>query len=70
MPSFGKNETPVVGAGFITSAFRILPTWMDPEGGRDGSREIEFVDSLPRTTSGKIRRVELRQMERQKKLGK
>lgn len=26
-------------------------------------REIEFVDALPKTTSGKIRRVELRQME-------
>lgn len=32
-------------------------------------REIEFVDSLPKTISGKIRRVELRQMERQKKQG-
>ncbi|HCW92361.1 MAG TPA: acyl-CoA synthetase, partial [Flexistipes sinusarabici] len=26
-------------------------------------REIEFVDNLPKTVSGKIRRVELRQME-------
>lgn len=33
-------------------------------------REIEFVDALPKTISGKIRRVELREMERQKKLGK
>ncbi len=33
-------------------------------------REIEFVESLPKTISGKIRRVELREMERQKKLGK
>jgi acyl-coenzyme A synthetase/AMP-(fatty) acid ligase len=33
-------------------------------------REIEFVSSLPKTISGKIRRVELREMERQKKLGK
>ena len=32
-------------------------------------REIEFVESLPKTISGKIRRVELREMERQKKLG-
>ncbi|GAC1472665.1 MAG: acyl--CoA ligase [Ktedonobacteraceae bacterium] len=32
-------------------------------------REIEFVDSLPKTISGKIRRVELREMERKKKLG-
>lgn len=33
-------------------------------------REIEFVESLPKTISGKIRRVELREMERQRKLGK
>jgi acetyl-CoA synthetase/medium-chain acyl-CoA synthetase len=32
-------------------------------------REIEFVEALPKTISGKIRRVELRDMERQKKLG-
>lgn len=30
-------------------------------------REIEFLDSLPKTVSGKIRRVQLRQMERMKK---
>ncbi|KIJ47402.1 hypothetical protein M422DRAFT_163924, partial [Sphaerobolus stellatus SS14] len=29
-------------------------------------REIEFVDTLPKAISGKIRRVELRAMERQK----
>ncbi len=33
-------------------------------------REIEFVDSLPKTISGKIRRVELREMEQQKKQGR
>ena len=33
-------------------------------------REIEFADTLPKTISGKIRRVELREMERHKKLGK
>jgi acyl-coenzyme A synthetase/AMP-(fatty) acid ligase len=32
--------------------------------------EIEFVDVLPKTISGKIRRVELREMERKKILGK
>ncbi len=32
-------------------------------------REIEFVESLPKTVSGKIRRVELREMERNKKQG-
>jgi len=30
-------------------------------------REIEFVDSLPKTVSGKIRRVELRERERRRK---
>ncbi len=33
-------------------------------------REVEFVDNLPKTISGKIRRVELREMERKKKSGK
>jgi acyl-coenzyme A synthetase/AMP-(fatty) acid ligase len=33
-------------------------------------REIEFVDSLPKTISGKIRRVELREMEQKKKQGR
>ncbi|MGI9058125.1 MAG: acyl-CoA synthetase [Ktedonobacteraceae bacterium] len=33
-------------------------------------REIEFVETLPKTISGKIRRVELREMEQKKKLGK
>jgi acyl-coenzyme A synthetase/AMP-(fatty) acid ligase len=32
-------------------------------------REIEFVTELPKTISGKIRRVELRERERQKKQG-
>lgn len=32
-------------------------------------REIEFVESLPKTISGKIRRVELRERERQQKSG-
>jgi acetyl-CoA synthetase len=33
-------------------------------------REIEFLNELPKTVSGKIRRVELRQLEEQRKLGK
>ena len=32
-------------------------------------REIEFVDSLPMTTTGKIRRIELREREQQRKRG-
>jgi acetyl-CoA synthetase/medium-chain acyl-CoA synthetase len=31
-------------------------------------REIEFVDDLPKTVSGKIRRVELRKLEEQRKV--
>ncbi|HHO57399.1 MAG TPA: acyl-CoA synthetase, partial [Thermoplasmatales archaeon] len=31
-------------------------------------REIEFVKELPKTISGKIRRVELREMERKRKM--
>jgi acyl-coenzyme A synthetase/AMP-(fatty) acid ligase len=31
-------------------------------------REIEFVESLPKTRSGKIRRVELRQLEEERSL--
>jgi acetyl-CoA synthetase len=30
-------------------------------------REIEFVDDLPKTLTGKIRRVELRERERERK---
>jgi acyl-coenzyme A synthetase/AMP-(fatty) acid ligase len=33
-------------------------------------REIEFVKELPKTISGKIRRIDLREMERRRKLGK
>lgn len=33
-------------------------------------REIEFLQALPKTVSGKIRRVELRKMEEERKLGK
>ncbi|MGH7917196.1 MAG: AMP-binding enzyme, partial [Candidatus Binataceae bacterium] len=32
-------------------------------------REIEFVEDLPKTVSGKIRRVELRKLEEQRKRG-
>jgi acetyl-CoA synthetase len=30
-------------------------------------REVEFVDDLPKTLTGKIRRVELREAERERK---
>jgi acetyl-CoA synthetase len=32
-------------------------------------REVEFVDDLPKTLTGKIRRVELREQERERKSG-
>jgi acetyl-CoA synthetase len=35
----------------------------------DVPREIEFVDELPLTTSGKIRRNQLRRLERERHLG-
>ena len=31
-------------------------------------REIEFVETLPRTETGKVHRFKLRQMERERKL--
>jgi acetyl-CoA synthetase len=33
-------------------------------------REIEFIQELPTTTTGKVRRRDLRELERQRKLGK
>jgi acetyl-CoA synthetase len=33
-------------------------------------REIEFIAALPMTTTGKVRRRDLRELERQRKLGK
>jgi acetyl-CoA synthetase len=33
-------------------------------------REIEFIEELPMTTTGKVRRRDLRELERQRKLGK
>jgi acyl-coenzyme A synthetase/AMP-(fatty) acid ligase len=32
-------------------------------------REIEFVDELPKTQSGKIKRKQLRELQKEKKLG-
>jgi acetyl-CoA synthetase len=32
-------------------------------------REIEFINELPMTTTGKVRRRDLRELERQRKLG-
>jgi 2-aminobenzoate-CoA ligase len=31
-------------------------------------REVEFVEGLPRTETGKVQRFKLRQMERERKL--
>jgi acetyl-CoA synthetase len=33
-------------------------------------REIEFIQELPTTTTGKVRRRDLRELEQQRKLGK
>jgi acetyl-CoA synthetase len=33
-------------------------------------REIEFIEELPMTTTGKVKRRDLRELEQQQKLGK
>jgi 2-aminobenzoate-CoA ligase len=68
--------------GFVAKAFLVLEPDVSPSEGlvvelqehvkRELApykypREIEFVSSLPRTETGKIRRVELRERERQRK---
>src|SRR5262249_28099953 len=67
--------------GQIVKAFVVLRSGFDPSNELAGElqehcrdvtapykypREIEFVDDLPKTRSGKIRRVELRQLEEQR----
>jgi acyl-coenzyme A synthetase/AMP-(fatty) acid ligase len=67
--------------GQIVKAFVVLRSGIDPTNELAGElqahcrdvtapykypREIEFVDDLPKTRSGKIRRVELRQLEEQR----
>ncbi len=59
----GYTESPVLATELQDYVKKVTAPYKYP-------REIEFVESLPKTISGKIRRVELREMERQKKLGK
>src|SRR5262249_6201281 len=72
---------PDADRGQIVKAFVVLQPGYEPNNELAGAlqehcravtapykypREIEFVDELPKTRSGKIRRVELRQLEEQR----
>jgi acetyl-CoA synthetase/medium-chain acyl-CoA synthetase len=56
----GLAPTPALAATLQEHVKRELAPYKYP-------REIEFVDALPRTVSGKIRRVDLRDRDRQRK---
>ncbi|GHO83981.1 AMP-binding protein [Dictyobacter formicarum] len=58
----GYQPTPALATELQEHVKRVTAPYKYP-------REIEFVDTLPKTISGKIRRIELREMERQKKSG-
>jgi len=62
IPAPGYTPSPELAAELQEHVKKVTAPYKYP-------REIEFVDSLPKTISGKIRRVELREMERQKKQG-
>lgn len=59
----GYQPSPTLATGLQDYVKKVTAPYKYP-------REIEFVESLPKTISGKIRRVELREMEQKKKLGK
>ncbi|GCE30395.1 acyl-CoA synthetase [Dictyobacter alpinus] len=56
----GYSGTPVLASELQEHVKRVTAPYKYP-------REIEFVDTVPKTISGKIRRIELRERERQKK---
>jgi acyl-coenzyme A synthetase/AMP-(fatty) acid ligase len=56
----GYSPTPELASELQTYVKQVTAPYKYP-------REIEFVENLPKTISGKIRRVELREMERRKK---
>ncbi|GCE24365.1 hypothetical protein KDK_81650 [Dictyobacter kobayashii] len=58
----GYQPTPQLASELQEHVKRVTAPYKYP-------REIEFVDTLPKTISGKIRRIALREMERQKKAG-
>ncbi len=62
IPAPGYTPSPQLATELQEHVKRVTAPYKYP-------REIEFVDSLPKTISGKIRRVELREMEHKKKLG-
>src|SRR6266702_3215015 len=57
----GYTASPELGSELQDHVKRVTAPYKYP-------REVEFVEILPKTISGKIRRVELREMERKKKL--
>ncbi len=57
----GYTASPELGSELQDHVKRVTAPYKYP-------REVEFVESLPKTISGKIRRVELREMERKKKV--
>ncbi|MBX5451946.1 MAG: acyl-CoA synthetase, partial [Thermogemmatispora sp.] len=58
----GYNPSPELAKELQEHVRRVTAPYKYP-------REIEFVETLPKTISGKIRRVELRELERHRKLG-
>jgi acyl-coenzyme A synthetase/AMP-(fatty) acid ligase len=58
----GHKDTGALAAELKQHVKRVTAPYKYP-------REIEFVESLPKTTSGKIRRVELRKLEEERAAG-
>src|SRR5262249_33435349 len=56
----GTAATPALATERQDHVKRVTAPYKSP-------REVEFVDALPKTVSGKIRRVELRARERERK---
>ena len=63
IPAPGYTPSPELATALQEHVKRVTAPYKYP-------REIEFVEILPKTISGKIRRVELRERERAKKAGK
>jgi acetyl-CoA synthetase/medium-chain acyl-CoA synthetase len=55
----GYSASPELAAALQEHVKRVTAPYKYP-------REVEFVESLPKTISGKIRRVELRERERER----
>lgn len=63
-----KRPDSVQDAEVAAAKIKELQTWVkDLTAPYKYPREIEFMEALPKTTSGKIRRIELRQLEKERK---